>query len=87
MWKLYRDGIGSYAYRDSWDMIDNIIISYGLVNPPVGTYKYSGVDIFRAGFLLTPSGSFTGYPYRTYAGGAYIGGYSDHLPVYIIIQK
>ncbi len=87
MWKLYRDGIGSYAYRDSWDMIDNIIISYGLVNPPEGSYKYSGVDIFRAGFLLTPSGSFIGYPYRTYAGGSYIGGYSDHLPVFITIQK
>ena len=87
MWKLYRDGIGSYAYRDSWDMIDNIIVSYGLVNARDGSYKYSGVDIFRAGFLITSSGSYTGYPYRTYAGGTYIGGYSDHLPVYIIIQK
>lgn len=87
MWKLYRQGIGSYAYRDSWDLIDMIIVSYGLLNAPANTYRYKGVDIFRANFLITTTGSFTGYPFRTYAGGAYLGGYSDHLPVYIVLQK
>lgn len=87
MWQLFRDGIGSYAYRDAWDLIDMIIVSYGLLNPNPGTYKYSNVGIFHANFLITKTGSFTGYPYRTYAGGAYQGGYSDHLPVYIILQR
>lgn len=87
MWKLYRDGIGSYAYRDSWELIDMIIVSSGLLNVRPGTYKYKDVDIFRASFLMTKTGSFVGYPFRTYAGGAYQGGYSDHLPVYIILQR
>jgi hypothetical protein len=88
MWKLYQDGIGSYAYRDSWELIDQILVSYSLVNPPYSnTYHYKEVNIFRANYLFTQTGSFTGYPFRTYAGGAYQGGYSDHLPVYIILQR
>jgi len=86
MWKMYRDGIGSYAYRDSWEMLDNIIISGGLVYPAKG-YKYLSAHVFRKDYLFTKSGSYMGYPFRMFAGGVYQGGYSDHLPVYIILTK
>ena len=86
MWKMFRDGIGSYAYRDSWEMLDNIIISGGLVYPEKG-YKYKSTHIFRKDYMITQSGSYMGYPFRMYAGGVYQGGYSDHLPVYMIITK
>lgn len=86
MYKLYMDGIWSYVYRDEPNVIDQIIISYGLLNAQTG-FKYSGVNIFRANFLLTKSGSYEGTPFRTYAAGTYLGGYSDHLPVYIILEK
>lgn len=86
MYKLYQDGVWSYVYRDEPNVIDQIIISYGLLNPQSG-YRYSGVKIFRANFLLTKTGSYEGYPFRTYAAGTYQGGYSDHLPVYIILSK
>ncbi|MDR1758158.1 MAG: endonuclease/exonuclease/phosphatase family protein [Bacteroidales bacterium] len=87
MHKMYKDGIGSYAYRDNWDLIDMTIVSYGLMYPKSGTYRYSHAEVFRANFLLTPTGAFTGYPFRTYAGGTYQGGYSDHLPVYLILTN
>lgn len=87
MWKMYHDGIGSYAYRDSWEMLDNIIISGALVYPRANTYKYNGAFVFRRDFMITKSGSYAGYPWRMYAGGVYQGGYSDHLPVYIILTK
>ena len=86
MWKMYRDGIGSYAYRDSWEMLDNIIISGGLVFPAKG-YKYQSAHVFRKDYLFTKSGSYMDYPFRMFAGGIYQGGYSDHLPVYIILNK
>ena len=86
MYKLYMDGIWSYVYRDEPNVIDQIIISYGLLNAKKG-YKYAGVQIFRANFLLTKSGSYEGTPLRTFAAGTYLGGYSDHLPVYIILDK
>ncbi|MBP5562689.1 MAG: endonuclease/exonuclease/phosphatase family protein [Bacteroidales bacterium] len=87
MWKLFRDGLGSYAYRDSWEMLDNIIISGGLVNAVPGTYKFRSAHIFRKDYLFTKSGSYMDYPYRTFAGGNYQGGYSDHLPVYIVLTR
>lgn len=87
MWQLYRDGIWSYLYQDSPNVIDNIIVSSGLLNPRPNTYKFVSAHIFRAKFMFSTSGSFAGYPMRTYAAGTYQGGYSDHLPVYIILQK
>ena len=87
MWKLFRDGLGSYAYRDSWEMLDNIIISGGLVNAAPGTYKFRSANIFRKDFMFTKTGSYMDYPYRTFAGGNYQGGYSDHLPVYIVLTR
>lgn len=87
MWKLFRDGLGSYAYRDSWEMLDNVIISGGLVNAAPGTYKFRSAHIFRKDFLFTKSGSYMDYPYRSFASGNYQGGYSDHLPVYIVLIK
>jgi len=87
MIQMYKNGIGSYAYRDAWDLIDQIIVSYGLLNPRPNSYKYNSAQVFRANFLLTKSGSFQGYPFRTYAGGTYAGGYSDHLPVFITLIK
>lgn len=86
MWKMYRDGIGSYAYRDSWEMLDNIVVSGGLVYPQAG-YRFLSAHVFRKQYLFTKTGSFAGYPFRMFAGGVYQGGYSDHLPVYIILTK
>jgi hypothetical protein len=36
---------------------------------------------------MDPKGKYKGYPLRTYAGGSYIGGYSDHFPVYLYLIR
>jgi hypothetical protein len=87
MWKMFRDGIGSYAFRDSWELIDQIMVSYALLHPKPNTYKFISAHVFSPNFLKTKSGSFQGYPFRSYAGGNYAGGYSDHFPVYIILKR
>jgi predicted extracellular nuclease len=87
MWQMYRDGYASYIYRDMPEMIDNIIVSQGFLNAQNGVYHYQSAHIFRQNFMITQTGSFAGYPFRTYAGGSYAGGYSDHFPVYIILTK
>ena len=39
---------------------------------------------FRADFLLTKNEKYgTLEPFRTYGGKNYLGGYSDHLPVFV----
>ncbi len=87
MWKLYKDGIGSYAYNDSWTLIDNIIISNNLLGEDYSSYKFFVAKVFNETFLQQKEGTFKGYPWRCYAGGNFIGGYSDHFPVYIILAR
>lgn len=87
MYKLFRDGIGSYAYRDSWDLYDQMIVSYALTENDLSTYKLLKAKIFNEQFLKQKTGTFTGYPWRTAAGGQYIMGYSDHFPVYSVLGR
>ena len=56
------------------------------VHDTTAGFKYKDVRIFRANFMLTKTGSYEGIPLRTFAGGNYLGGYSDHLPVYLILD-
>ena len=37
--------------------------------------------------LKNPSGNYKGYPFRTYGGSSFLGGYSDHFPVYMFLVK
>lgn len=87
MYKLYQDGVGSYAYKDSWDLYDQIVVSSGLLKGDSTSYLLMKTKIFNAQFLKQKTGTFAGYPWRTQAGGQYIAGYSDHFPVYGILFR
>lgn len=87
MWKLFKEGIGSLAYKDSWNLFDQIIVSKPLLGDDKSTYKYQKVRVFNEKFLTQKEGNFEGYPFRTYVGDVWQGGYSDHFPVYIILAK
>ncbi len=87
MEKLARKGIGSLAWRDSWNLFDQIIISKELLENNYDSYRYYQAGVFNKRYLSTPSGKYKGYPFRSYANGVYTGGYSDHFPVYIYLIK
>ncbi len=87
MTQLYKKGIGSLAYRDAWSLFDQMILSASLVHGDLDSYRFYRVKVFNERFLAQPEGEFKGYPYRTYGGGVYMGGYSDHFPVYLYLYK
>ncbi|TRZ45838.1 endonuclease/exonuclease/phosphatase family protein [Robertkochia solimangrovi] len=85
--KLYKSGLGTHAYRDEWNCFDQFMISQGLLNNSKG-YRYWRSGIFNPAFLRQKKGRYKGYPFRTYSGLNYTGGYSDHFPVYLyLIQQ
>lgn len=85
---LYNKGIGSLAWQDVWNLFDQIILSPGYtVNVPANSWHFSKARVFNKPFLAQPDGRFKGYPFRSYAGGQYQGGYSDHFPTYIFLEK
>lgn len=87
MYQMYKDGIGSLAYQDSWNLFDQIIVSAALVGKDKSDFKFFKAKVFNKPFITQQSGQYSGYPLRTFAGGAYTGGYSDHFPVYVFIIK
>jgi len=87
MEKLYKMGIGSLAYRDKWNLFDQIFFTENLLHPKEGNYKFWKATVFNKPYLIAKKGQYKGYPQRTYAGGSYTGGYSDHFPVYMYLIK
>jgi len=87
MYQLFKEGKGSLAYHDTWNLFDQIIISEPLLNAKPGTYKFLKAKIFNAPFITQQDGQYAGYPLRTYSGTTYQNGYSDHFPTYIFIVK
>lgn len=91
--QLHRDGYGTLAYQDAWNLFDNIIVSGNLVNGSGGLQlwkpnrsKYWGF-IYDRPWLKQQSGQYKGYPQRTYVGNKFEDGYSDHFPVFIWLAK
>jgi hypothetical protein len=84
---LFKKGIGTLAYRDNWNLFDQIIVSYPLLGEDRSTFKFYKTLIFNKDFLTQQEGRYRGYPLRTHAGGVYKNGYSDHFPVYLYLIK
>jgi len=87
MEKPYKDGIGTLAWGDSWNLFDQIMLNEPFLPLKYDSWQYYTVRIFNKAFLKSDFGNFKGYPFRTYSGGAYTGGYSDHFPVFVTLAK
>ena len=86
MEELYRKGYGSYRYRDKWDMIDQFFLSKNLVDNKNGLF-FLKASVFNKKYLINPSGKYEGYPFKSFAGGKFLNGYSDHFPIYLYLAK
>lgn len=87
MAKLYRQGIGTLAFRDSWNLFDQMILSPAFLQEEKTTYTFYRANVFNPNWLIQKEGAFKGYPWRSFAGTSYLGGYSDHLPVYLYLIR
>jgi endonuclease/exonuclease/phosphatase family metal-dependent hydrolase len=87
-WKHYRAGRGSYSYRGKWYLYDWMMVSPSLARE--AGMKVTDAGIFAKEYLTEPAGTEPAAPrkpLRTFYGGQYLGGYSDHFPVWMVIGK
>ena len=84
---MSKQGLGSLAYRDNWNLFDQMIISTELTKKDFSTYRFYIAGIYNKTYLVNAHGRYKGYPYRSFVGGGFTGGYSDHFPVYLYIIK
>lgn len=84
-----KNGIGTLAYRDNWNLFDQLILTPGFVTKDnsFDTYKFYKSVVYNEEYLKNTTGNFKGYPHRTYVGPNFMNGYSDHFPVYMILVK
>lgn len=88
MYPLYKKGVASLAYQDAPNLFDQIIVSKNLVldkNPK--EYSVYKAEIYAPPYLVNKEGNYKGYPFRSWNGDQFTGGYSDHFPAFVILQK
>lgn len=87
MWEKYAKGIGSLCYQGKWNLFDQIIINSNLLGNDYSTLKFYKAEVFNRDFLIQKTGKYKGYPFRTFSGGHFQNGFSDHFPTYIYLVK
>lgn len=89
MQRMYNKGMNTLAYRDGINLFDQIIISNNLMtnNKNKKGFVLHSAGIYNPSYLITQSGKYKGYPYRSFQNNAFSGGYSDHYPVFIKLKK
>ena len=90
-WNTIKEGTGTLFYNGAWNLFDQIIMSENLLDKKqkrnyeaLTFYKHA---IFRRDYLIQQEGKYKGAPKRTQAGGVWLDGYSDHLPVLVYLIK
>lgn len=86
-WKKLDDGIGTLAYKSSWNLFDQIILSGNLVDGPDTGWQFFEAKVLNFDFLKDTEGNRVGYPKRTYSAGSYLGGFSDHFPTEVFLRR
>ena len=91
---MLKAGYGSLAYQGAWNIYDLILVNYNLAKAKKGTLKIVPIvkkrfygRIFHKPFMATEEGQYKDVPLRTFSNGAFIGGYSDHYPTYIVVTN
>lgn len=87
MRQYFRKGLGTNAYRDAWSLFDQFVLSDNWLDKKQDGYQFYQAYIYNPNYLVQKTGHFKGYPYRTFSGDEYLGGYSDHFPVYVALIK
>ncbi len=73
-------GKGTYKWHGVWSCLDHFYVSQNIL-------PYVSIEIFCPAWLLQDDLQYLDKkPFRTYQGYKYIGGYSDHLPIYLTIN-
>jgi hypothetical protein len=79
---------GTLKYREGWNVFDQLVASANLLNRQNSLFiTEDRARIHSPEFLLEEDEAYLGVkPFRTYAGMRYLGGFSDHLPVFLDLK-
>ncbi len=79
--------MGSFYYRGRFHMVDQIMLSKSLLTRQGLEYVTGSAQIHAPDFARHNFGKLKNTPKRTFSGTTYLGGFSDHFPVYVKLRK
>ncbi|WP_317197705.1 endonuclease/exonuclease/phosphatase family protein [Neotamlana sargassicola] len=82
----FKKGIGTTAYRDSWSLFDQILLTKPLLENDYSSFKFYKAGIYNKQYIIQNSGKYKGYPFKSWSNG-FTNGFSDHFPVYVFLIK
>ncbi len=79
---------GTIVYRGDWQVFDQLIVSQGLLRGASGwSIEQNNAWILDKKELLYTYKNGDQKPNASYGGTNYYGGFSDHLPVYLLLRR
>lgn len=77
---------GSLSHKNTWNLFDQILLSNNFLEFTSSKLTYAYSKIYNVDYLEEKDGKYMGNPLRTFVGSKYLGGNSDHFPVYSIFS-
>ena len=89
MESIFANGTGSLEWRGDWFLFDQFLCTSNLIDAKnkFNTYSFLRAEVHDVALLRQATGKYQGTPFRTYGGSKWLGGFSDHFPVYMFIAK
>ncbi len=87
MMKMAKKGMGTLAYRDGLNLFDQIMFTKPFLDKDYTSFKIYKTGIYNPSYLTNKKGRYKGYPFRSFVGATFTGGYGDHFPVYTYLIK
>ena len=91
---MIKAGYSSLYYRGEGNIFDIVMVNKALADAEDDTFEIQPIlkkkfygRIFSKPYMTNQSGQYKGTPFRTFSNGAFVNGYSDHYPTYIVIKK
>ena len=89
LYEEHEEKKGTHSYKNEWGVLDNIIVSTGLLNAKKGARtKNENACIFKQDWMIYTNKNGDQSPSRSFSGAKFHeDGYSDHLPIYVIVTN
>ena len=75
--------LGTYFYSGNWNMLDNLVVSGRIITDKRFHLEDQKSFIYSSDWMIFTNKNGDKTPNRTYVGNKYVGGVSDHFPVYL----
>ena len=86
-YELDKDNLGTITYDGDWGMFDMFLVSRSLLDKSNWNVKKGKMKIFKEDYLLYYDKKYKQNQPSKFQGSRFYGGYSDHLAVYLYLEK